>query len=475
LILKKLGEKMVLAAIIIYMLILLGIGYWANKKIKGMTDFLLAGRRLGLLLTAGALAATHFGGGMVIGGGEYGFKYGLSGAWYGIACGIGLLVLAFLTASRFRTLSFYTVPDYLEYRYGGKCVRALGALLSLIALTGILAAQVLAARGALAILGFTGNTSAVIATIIFIIYTAMGGLWAATITDFIQVIIAGVGVIIAAALLLGNVGGFSGLEQMIQKSHTTINPHYFNLFGMAGKSIIWLLLPTVMYTLIGQDFYQRLFAAKNEITAKTASIIGGIFLIIISIFPAIIGMGAKAYFPGLTDGSLAIQKIVREIFPIGIGAIILVALLAAIMSSADSLLTAGTSHFIKDLWMGIIHSHKKFSEKQLLNLSRISTVTLGVIALIIALSVPMIIDVLIYSYTMYTAGVFIPVVGGILWKRATKLGALSAIIGGALVAVVGIITKLDVMGIPVEVYSALVSLVLFIVISLFTGVSKNKN
>ena len=146
-----------------------------------------------------------------------------------------------------------------------------------------------------------------------------------------------------------------------------------------------------------------------------------------------------------------------------------------LLSSADSLLTAGTSHFIKDLWMGIIHSHKKFSEKQLLNLSRISTVTLGVIALIIALSVPMIIDVLIYSYTMYTAGVFIPVVGGILWKRATKLGALSAIIGGALVAVVGIITKLDVMGIPVEVYSALVSLVLFIVISLCTGVSKNKN
>jgi len=459
---------MVLVTIIVYMVILLGIGYWSNKKITGMTDFLLAGRRLGLLLTAGALAATHFGGGMVMGGGEYGFIHGLSGAWYGISCGVGLIFLAFLTAGEFRRLSLYTVPDYLEQRYGSKSVRALGALLSLIALTGILAAQVLSARGALSILGFTGNTGAVIATIIFIVYTALGGLWAATLTDFIQVIIAGVGVIIAGSLVLGDAGGFQGLQQMIQKSHETFDPKYFSLFGMAGKSIVWLLVPTVMYTLIGQDFYQRLFAAKNEITAKKACLVGGIFLIIISFFPAIIGIGAKAYFPELTDGSLAVPNMVKEIFPIGVGAVVLAALLAAIMSTADSLLTAGTSHFVKDFWVEIIHPGKEFDEKQMLRLSRISTLILGVIALIIALSVPMIIDALIYSYTMYTAGVFIPVIGGIVWKRATKEGALSALIVGALVAIVGILAKLNIAGIPVEAYSAVGSLVLFIVVSLCT-------
>ena len=461
---------MILTTIIIYMLILLGVGYWTNKKIRGMTDFLLAGRRLGLLLTAGALAATHFGGGMVMGGGEYGFIHGLSGAWYGISCGVGLMFLAFLTASKFRNLSLFTVPDYLEQRYKSKTVRALGALLSLIALTGILAAQVLAARGALAILGITGNTGTIVATIIFIVYTALGGLWAATITDFIQVIIAGVGVIVASTLILGNSGGFSGLQQMIQTSQQAIDPGYFNVFGMAFKSIIWLLVPTIMYTLIGQDFYQRLFAAKDGITAKRASLIGGIFLIIISFFPVIIGIGAKAYFPELTDGSLAVPTIVKEMFPIGVGAIVLAALLAAIMSSADSLLTAGTSHIIKDFWMEIIHPGKQFDEKKMLRLSRISTVAIGVLALFIALSIPIIIDALIYSYTMYTAGVFIPVIGGILWKGATRAGALSALIVGALLAIVGIITKLNIAGIPVEVYSAIVSLILFVVVSLFTKV-----
>jgi SSS family solute:Na+ symporter len=153
-----------------------------------------------------------------------------------------------LTASKFRALALYTVPDYLEYRYGGKSLRVLGALLSLVALVGILAAQVLAARGALAILGFEGNSGAIIATVIFIIYTVLGGLWAATITDFIQVIIAGVGVVVAASVILTDVGGFAGLQEMIKTSGQTYDPEYFNLFGMAGKTIMWLLIPTVMYS-----------------------------------------------------------------------------------------------------------------------------------------------------------------------------------------------------------------------------------
>ncbi len=452
--------------IIIYMVILLCVGFWANNRIKGMTDFLLAGRRLGLLLTSGALAATHFGGGMVMGGGEYGFIYGLSGAWYGISCGVGLIFLAFLTASKFRKLSLYTIPDYLEQRYESKTARGLGALLSLIALTGILAAQVLSARGALSILGFTGNTGAIIATIIFIVYTTLGGLWAATITDFIQVIIAGVGVIVAAALVLGNSGGFDGLQQMIQTSQSAVDPRYFNLFTMVGNSIVWILVPTIMYTMIGQDFYQRLFAAKDEKTAKRASILGGVFLIIISFFPAIVGIGAKACFPELTDGSLAVPNLVKEIFPIGVGAIILAALLAAIMSTADSLLTAGTAHVIKDFWIEIIYPGREIDEKKMLILSRISTFALGLIALVIALSIPVIIDALIYSYTMYTAGVFIPVIGGVLWKGATRAGALSALISGALLSIVGIMTNLNIAGIPIEVCSAVVSFMLFIVISL---------
>ncbi|MFW6278581.1 MAG: sodium:solute symporter family protein [Bacillota bacterium] len=462
--------SVVIVTVAVYMIILLGVGYWANKRIKEMDDFLLAGRRLGLLLTAGALAATHFGGGMVLGGGEDGFIYGLSGSWYGIACGIGLILLGFLTASKFRTLAFYTVPDYLEYRYGGKTLRVLGALLSVIAIIGIIAAQVIAARGALEILGITGNTGAILATLIFIIYTALGGLWAATITDFIQVIIAGVGVIFGAILVLGDVGGFSGLQEMIESSRGAMENGYYSIWGRGGTAILWLSLPTIMYTLIGQDFYQRLLAAKDEITARKASFVGGVFLIIMSVFPAIMGMGARGYFPEMTDGEAAVPQMIEEIFPLGIGAIILAALLAAIMSTADSLLTAGTTHIINDLWLKIREKEVEvdYQEGKMLFVSRVTTVVLGLLALIIALQVPTIIDALIYSYTMYTAGVFVPVIGGVIWKKATREGALTALILGSIIALYGVITGAQIWSIPVEVYSAFISLVLFVTVSLLT-------
>lgn len=221
-----------------------------------------------------------------------------------------------------------------------------------------------------------------------------------------------------------------------------------------------------MYTLIGQDFYQRLFASKDGITARKASFIGGIFLIIISFFPVITGMGARMYFPEMTDASMALPRLVQELFPLGLGAVFLAALLAAIMSTADSLLTAGTSHLIKDFWFEVFNRGQDRDKGQILTISRVTTGVLGLLALIIALLVPTVIDALIYSYTMYTAGVFIPLIGGVLWRGATRKGAISAIFAGSLVAITGILTGFEAWGIPVEVYSAVISLVFFVVISL---------
>ena len=452
--------------VILYMVAMLLVGWWAGRVyIKGMTDFLLAGRRLGIVLCAATLAATHFGGGAVMGGGEYGFKYGLSGAWYGVSCGIGLILLGLVTAKKFRDLAFYTVPDYLEKRYGGKTIRALGSLLSIVALIGILAAQVLSARGALGILGITGNTGAIIATLVFIVYTTAGGLWAVTITDLIQMILAAIGVILAANVVLGKTGGFGGMELLLQAKG--VGPEYFSIWGMGTASIMWLLLPTVMYTLIGQDFYQRLFASKSGTTARNASLVGGIVLVIVSFFPAIMGMGANA-LADLEDASMAVPWILKNLMGPLLGGVILAALLAAIMSTADSLLSAATSHIVKDFWIEIFHVSEVDKEKELLRVSRISTFVIGILSLIIALIVPGIIDALIYSYTMYTAGVFVPVIGGFLWKGATKEGALASLIIGSILALWGIIGGVTLFGAPVEIFAALISLIVFIVVSLFT-------
>lgn len=457
---------MILFIVILYMAFMLLIGWLCSKYyVKGMTDFLLAGRRLGVWMCAATLAATHFGGGAVMGGGEYGFKYGISGAWYGVSCGIGLLFLSFMTASKFRDLAMYTVPDYLEQRYGGKAVRVLGALLSLFALIGILAAQVLSARSALGILGIKGNTGAILATLVFIIYTTTGGLWAATMSDFLQVVLAGFGVILATIVVFAKTGGIAGLTSTL--AARGLESGYFNFWGMGTSSIMWLLLPTVMYTLVGQDFYQRVFAAKDSKVARNASFLGGIILVIVSFFPAMIGMGARA-LSDLDQASMSVPWVLQNLMNPVLGGIVLAAILAAIMSTADSLLSAATSHVVKDFWIETFHMDELKEEKKLLRISRSLTFIIGILSLIIALIVPGIIDALIYSYTMYTAGVFVPVIGGVLWKSATRAGALASLIGGSIVALWGILTKANILGAPAEIYAAVISLIIFVLVSLAT-------
>ena len=458
---------MMLTIIIIYMLAMLFIGYWCNKHyIKGMTDFLLAGRRLGVVLCSFTLAATHFGGGCVFTGGEYGFNAGISGIWYATSCGIGLLLLGFLTAYKFRSLSMYTVPDYLEQRYGKKSIRAISALISTIALTGLVGACTLAAKTAFTTLGVDGDIGFYVSAAIFIAYTATGGLWAASLTDFFQLTIAALGVTAGAILVLASTGGWSGLNGLLLQQGVE-QTTYFSITGLGPQTIIWILLPTVMYTLIGQDFYQRLFAAKDAKTARNSAIIAGIILVIMSIPPVIMGMGAKA-LAGVEVGTESIPWVIQNLMHPVIGGIVLAAILAAIMSSADSLLTAATSHVVKDFWIELFHMDAIEDEKKLLRISRIATVIAGIVAIFIAMIAPSLITVIIWSYTLYTAAVFVPVLGGVLWKRATGAGALAALIGGILITVIGIGTGMKIFGFPVEIYGALVSLVIFIIVSLCT-------
>lgn len=457
---------MIVTIVILYLTALLAIGWWANRRfISGMTDFLLAGRRLGVVLCGGAMAATHFGGGALMGGASYGFDFGLSGAWYGVATGVGLLGLALLTASRFRRLALYTVPDYLESRYGGKSVRVLGALLSLVALIGILAAQVTAAGSAFAIIGLNVTVAAVLATAVFVIYTAIGGLWAATISDLAQIVIAGGGVLIAAVVVMLKAESLGGLPVVLAEQ--SVEPSYFSVVGIGPATIGWLLVPTVMYTLIGQDFYQRLFAARDASTARRAALLGGLFLIAISVAPVVVGMGARG-LANIEDGNQAIPWVLQNLLHPVLGGVVLAAVLAAIMSTADSLLTSATSHIVKDLWIETFRADGVSDEQHLLTVSRISTVIIGAAALLIALAIPGIITLLIYSYTLYTAAVFVPVLGGVLWKGATRQGALAAMVGGSAVGVAGIATQIDLFGMPTEIYAAAISAAVFVVVSFAT-------
>jgi SSS family solute:Na+ symporter len=179
-------------------------------------------------------------------------------------------------------------------------------------------------------------------------------------------------------------------------------------------------------------------------------------------------MGARA-LTTLEDGTEAVPWVLQNLVSPLLGGIILAAILAAIMSSADSLLTSATSHVVKDIWVETLQPGRGIDERRMLVVSRVVTVIVGLVALVIGLTTPGIVELLIYSYTIYTAGVFIPVIGGLLWQRPGKAAALASLLVGSLVALTGIITGIRIGQVPTEVLAALISAVIFVLVALLAG------
>ena len=290
---------MELAIIIFYLMAIFGVGIYCNKFNNTIDDYLLAGRRLGLGLATGTLVATYFGGGYVIGVGSEAYQMGASSYWSPIAGAVGILAVC-LVLKKMEGMRVYTVTEIMENRYQSPLLRLLTTILSLLALLGILAGQINSAGSILASLGI-GNTTvcAIVVSAFFVGFTAFGGLWAVTVTDFIQIIVAALGLISAVCFIIYKGGGWSSVIAQIEAANVPSN--YFHLLqGTQPSYVLWLILPMFIYTLIGQDVYQRLFAAKDTRTAYRSAVLSCICLLIICAFPVILGMAARGLFPQLS-------------------------------------------------------------------------------------------------------------------------------------------------------------------------------
>lgn len=460
---------MELAIIALYLVAIFGIGIYCNKFNNNIDDYLLAGRRLGVGLTTFTLVATYFGGGYVIGVGGEAFNNGLSAYWSPIAGAVGILAVC-LILKRMEGMKVCTVTEIMENRYNSPMLRLLTTILSLLALVGILAGQVTSAGSVLASLGVGSTTTcAIIVAVFFIGFTAFGGLWAVTVTDFIQIIIAGVGLIAATIFVVVKGGGWDIISTQIQA--TNVPDNYFSLLqGTEPSYVLWLILPMFIYTLIGQDVYQRLFAAKDTKTAYKSAILAFIILLVICFFPVILGMAGRALFPELEVSSLVVPTVIRAMLPPVFSGFTLAAIIAAVVSTADSILTAATSHVVNDLYVRYFckdDTEDPTVQKKLLNISRLMTLVIGVISVVVALAIPSVLMALNSSYTLFTAGVFSPVVAGLLWKKATKIGAFAGLFSGLAFVALGW-SGFSFFGIPSDIASSLLSLVVLIVVSLIT-------
>ncbi|MFC1957029.1 sodium:solute symporter [Chloroflexota bacterium] len=407
-----------------YFVAMVIIGLVSRKKARGLDDFFVAGRKGGVLLITGSLLATIVGGSATVGMAGLGFSRGLTGAWWLLVGSIGLVVLGLFFAKKVRGFGLYTLPELVAKQYDGR-VGLAASVLIVVAWVGVIAAQIIASGTILGVLGVgTPLLWMVVFTIIFITYSVLGGQQAVIRTDAIQTGIILAGIFGGLALVLSRLGGFSGLISSLPAENFAfpVSPQF------GGQELISLLLLVGLTYVVGPDMYSRLFCAKDSNTARKSVFWAALIIVPIAFGITLIGMGASALFPGISPEQ-ALPVIITEVLPPFMGGVVLAALLGALMSSADTCLLSASTIMTMDI---VGHFKKSLSPVRTLPYSRWAMVIIGVASLLLALVMKGVISTLLFAFTVYTAGIILPVIIGFYKDRlrVTPLGALAAIIGG---------------------------------------------
>ena len=407
-------------------MIAVGVYVYRKRQASSKDGFLVANRSGSTPLIVGSLCATFIGASVVVMMTGLGYYWGLTGAWWLLIGAVGLLVLGLLFARRVRRFGVYTLPELVERQYGGLAGLA-ASLLIVVGWTGLIAAQIVAVEKIMAaVLPWDIDSWIVltVATAVFVLYTVLGGQFSVIRTDIAQFAILAVGILVALGFALSEAGGISGLT-------AELDPQYFSFptndkFGW-DDLVTWLLLFGATYV-VGPDMYARLFSARDEGVARKSALWAALIAVPVAFVIVLIGMSAMVLNPDLGSDE-AFPYIIANVLPVGVAGLVAAGLLAAIMSSADTLLMTTGSILSQDIFRHVSPNSKRAGS---LAATRMAVLLMGVVALVVALRLESIIDSLKLAYTIFTSGIVIPVIAGFYKDKlkVNSVGAIAAIVGG---------------------------------------------
>lgn len=402
------------------------VGFASMKKIKNTLSYFVADRNGSSMAITGSLLATTIGGSSTIGLAGLGYSKGIVGAWWMLVGVIGLLVLSLWLAKKVRRYAVYTLPEILERQYGGSTTKIIASLVIATAWLGIIAGQIIAAGKILSVL-WPGhfNLLMIIAASVFVVYTVLGGQYSILKTDVIQSVIIVAGLIICLIIGMNAAGGFKTIMGTLPESYFSfpVSP-VFSWFDL----LTFLMFVGAAY-LVGPDIYSRIFCSKSPEVAQRSVAVAALAMIPLAFFITAIGITARTLLPGIPPES-ALPALIMNSIPVGLNGLVIAALLAAVMSSADTCLLTTSTIMTADIINPIFKS--SISEKSLLLITRGGVVIIGIISLLIALKLKGVIASLLLGYTVYTSGLVIPVLLGFYSKRLklNTFGVIAAVIGG---------------------------------------------
>ena len=415
-----------LVVLLVYALVLMGIGLWLGRRVQSTDDFFVAGRKLGPTLIFSTMLAANIGAGSTVAAAGLGYANGLSAWWWVGSAGIGSMVLAFWIGPRMRQLAeqnqFHTIGDYLDFRFG-KGVRATITVLMWFGTLSLLAVQLIGIGFVLNVItGLERWIGSIIGGVVVIVYFSAGGLFASAWINSIQLVVLLLGFIIALPLAMNAAGGF---EQVYGATHNI--EQFWNPLQGGDSGWFYLISPGLAF-IVSPGLIQKVYGARDDRTVRLGIALNGIVLLLFASVPMLFGVIARATYPSLSDPALALPSLLIDSVPPMVGALGLAALFSAEVSSSDAILFMLATSFAKDLYRRFINPDA--SDREVLAVARKAAIAGGILGTGLAILAVSMISVLSIFYSLLVVSLFVPILIGLYTRRLGTAEAYGSIIAG---------------------------------------------
>lgn len=385
------------------------IGKKTSKKLSTTDDYFLAKQRIGLFPLMMTFLATQVGGGFILGSAEEAYLFGWKVLFYPLGASLGLIFLGTFFGKKLAALQVSTVAQIFETVYRSKILQKGASMISVFSLFIILIAQMIASHKFMISIGVQNEIGFILFWAIVIVYTAVGGFRAVVATDILQSIF-------LVGVLLGSFIYMLCFNQTVNSQDMV-----FSFESLSGSKLYsWLALP-FLFMFIEQDMAQRCFAGKSNRTLQWSAVYSGIGAFLLSLIPIFFGVMAKSQGIAISERESVFMSLCFKIGPY-FSSFIAVAILSAIVSTADSLINAIGSNLSQDF---------QYTKRQSLRSSQKISIGIATLALVLSFFFQNILQLLMISYELSVSCLLVPIIAAVFKRRQSSLSAYLSVLLGA--------------------------------------------
>ncbi len=418
--------------IILYLLGMLAIGFWASKKVHTTDDFALGGRSIGPFFITCSCIATASGASTCLGQAGAAYTDGFSALWLVFAWSIGMLMLTLLAKRIYRT-GAGSIPEVFRILHGNEAGRVC-AVFAIIYCFSTLIAQMIGMGTVLYLM--LGNTTItyelaiIIGGLVTIAYTLQGGFFAVAYTDTAQTIVLVISMIIVFPIVV-----LSGTAEVaLETVEAVLTPGTFNLFyGVSFLSLAAIICKYTFAACTGIPYIQRVLASRNENEAQSSQVYATIGYTIFGSVVMVVAVYARLLYPNIEQPETISLQVIVSNFPVVLAGLGIAGLIAAVMSTIDSYLLVVSQIFSRDICGWLV---KDMTPEKEFKIGRGMTVFAGLTTMLIALKVTSVLAMFELAATVYSSAVFFPFIFSLFWKKTTAKGVVAGMISGGSVAII---------------------------------------